>query len=101
MSISAMQSADGTTLTIKMVEKFDFNVHVQLRATYRGEGKRFSGYVVDLQDTTYMDSSALGMLLQLKEFAGGGAQSVRIRNAGTNIKGILQIANFQKLMTIE
>jgi HptB-dependent secretion and biofilm anti anti-sigma factor len=101
MAISAMQSLDGTTLTIKMAEKFDFNVHAQLRAAYRGEGKRFTGYVVDLQDTTYMDSSALGMLLQIKEFAGGSAQSVRIRNAGTSIKDILEIANFQKLMTIE
>jgi len=101
MPVSALQSPDGATLTIRISERFDFNVHAQLRAAYRGEGKRYAGYVVDLKETTYMDSSALGMLLQIKEYAGGGAQSIRIKNAGAGIKDILRIANFEKLMTIE
>lgn len=76
MAVTAMQSPDGATLTIKISDRFDFNVHAQLRAAYRSDGKRYTGYVVDLKDTTYMDSSALGMLLQIKEYAGAAwAQS--------------------------
>jgi len=101
MAVTAMQSPDGATLTIKISDRFDFNVHAQLRAAYRSDGKRYAGYVVDLKDTTYMDSSALGMLLQIKEYAGGGEGAIRIRNAGVGIKDILRIANFEKLMTIE
>lgn len=101
MSVHALPSGDGKMLTISISERFDFNVHAQLRAAYRNAEKRYAGYVIDLKDTTYMDSSALGMLLQIKEHAGGGAQSVRIRNAAPGIRDILRVANFDKLMTIE
>ena len=88
-------------MTIRMADRFDFNVQSALRAAYRNESKRFGSYVIDLRDTNYMDSSALGMLLQIKEFAGGTAPTVRIKNAKPAIKDILRIANFEKLMTIE
>ena len=48
-----------------------------------------------------MDSSALGMLLQLKEHAGGAKSAVHIRNAKPAIKDILSVANFHQLMTID
>ena len=101
MSVTASESQDGSTLTIRMTDRFDFNVHSALRAAYRNDSKRFGSYVIDLRDTNYIDSSALGMLLQIKEFAGGAAPAVRIKNAEPVIKDILRIANFEKLMTIE
>lgn len=100
MSLTSNPSADGNTLTIRMPDRFDFNVYSALRTAYR-DTKQFAAYIIDMAETTYMDSSALGMLLQIKEFAGGGAPSVRIRNAKPGIKDILRIANFEKLMTIE
>ena len=57
--------------------------------------------MLDLRETNYMDSSALGMLLQLKEHAGGSKSAVQIRNAKPAIKEILSVANFQQLMTID
>jgi anti-anti-sigma factor len=48
-----------------------------------------------------MDSSALGMLLQLREHAGGSNQSVLIRNCNPEIAEILRISNFNKLFTME
>lgn len=101
MAVSSLPSGDGNTLTIKISEKFDFNAHSQLRAAYRDSGKRYAGYIVDLRDTSYMDSSALGMLLQLKEYAGGSSTAIRIRNAPGSIRDILRVANFEKLMVIE
>jgi anti-anti-sigma factor len=101
VSVHSSPSSDGAVLTINISERFDFNVHAQLRAAYRNTEKRYTEYVIDLRDTIYMDSSALGMLLQIKEHAGGSAQSVRIRNAAPGIKDILRVANFDKLMTIE
>lgn len=101
MPVSASPSADGSTLTIKVSDRFDFNLHTQLRGAYSGAGAPFQQYVIDLRDTTYMDSSALGMLLQLREFAGGGARAVHIKNAKPAIREILAVANFQQLMTID
>ena len=48
-----------------------------------------------------MDSSALGMLLQLKEHAGGSQRSLQIKNANPAIKDILGVANFDQLMQID
>ncbi len=101
MSIAASPSADGKTLTIKIDERFDFTAHSALRAAYANNQPRFESYVLDLRDTQYMDSSALGMLLQMREHAGGARTAIRIRNAKPAIKEILSVANFQQLMTID
>jgi len=101
MAISTTPSADGKTLTIRISDRFDFNAHTALRAAYANANPRYHSYVLDLRETSYMDSSALGMLLQLKEYAGGAKSSVHIRNAKPAIKDILSVANFQQLMTID
>jgi anti-anti-sigma factor len=100
MSVSARASDDGTAMTISVSGRFDFNVHRDLRQAYEGAGRRFNTYVVDLARTSYVDSSALGMLLQLREYAGNSAQGVRIINASPALLQILKVANFDKLMTV-
>jgi len=101
MSIAASPSADGKTLTIKINERFDFTAHSALRAAYASNQPRYECYVLDLRDTQYMDSSALGMLLQMREHAGGARSAIRIKNAKPAIREILSVANFQQLMTID
>lgn len=101
MGISAMPSGDGKTLTIKISDRFDFNLHSELRRLYYQPDKRYQSYIVDLKDTTYMDSSALGMLLQLRDFAGGRREAVRVTRAQAAIKEILAVANFHQLMTVD
>ncbi len=101
MSVTANSSADGRTLTIKITDRFDFNLHGDLRRCYQNEDQSFEEFVVDLADTTYMDSSALGMLLQLRDHAGGSREAVRIVHAQPSIRDILAVANFNQLMTIE
>lgn len=101
MTVTASPSADGKTLTIKINDRFDFKVHGELRQAYQQDDRRYQTYIVDLQETAYMDSSALGMLLQIKDYAGGSKQSVRITHAQPAIRDILAVANFNQLMTID
>lgn len=101
MSISTQTSDDGHTLTIRVQDRFDFNLHRELRQAYEAAGKRFGHYVLDLRGTTYMDSAALSMLLQLREHAGGKRQTVHLANAQPVIRDILAVANFDQLFTIE
>jgi len=101
VSITASASVDGKTLHIRMGQRFDFSAHSALRAAYAGDRPRFDTYIIDLRETTYMDSSALGMLLQLKEFAGGSTRSLQIKNANDSIREILSVANFDQLMQID
>ncbi len=100
MSVSAQSIGDGKTMRIQISERFDFNIHKDLRNAYKDNPSDYN-YIVDLKNASYMDSSALGMLLQLREHAGGSKDAVTISNADTNIKEILKIANFDKLMMVE
>jgi anti-anti-sigma factor len=56
--------------------------------------------VVDFGQTEYIDSTGLGMLLKLREFAGGQQSRVHLIKCSPQVKSILSIANFQSLLTI-
>jgi len=47
-----------------------------------------------------MDSSALGMLLMMREYLGGNDASISITNCSSDIKNILTVANFQGLFNM-
>ena len=53
-----------------------------------------------MKDTTYMDSSALGMLLLLRDHAGGDTAEVQVVNSNSDVRKILGISNFDKLFDI-
>ncbi len=99
MSIETMVSDDGSSLNIKVNGRFDFNDHQDFRAAYECVQKDAS-FTLDMADTEYMDSSALGMLLMLREHAGGEGANIRITNCRDELKNVLTIANFQKLFDI-
>ena len=61
----------------------------------RGE----KGFVVDLKNAEYMDSSAMGMLLQLRDY-GAKDQSMQLVNGNDGVREIPRIANFDKLFKI-
>jgi anti-anti-sigma factor len=97
MSISTNTAGNETTITIN--GRFDFSLHKQFRDAYRDQASGMS-YVVDMSGTDYMDSSALGMLLLLREHAGGDAAKISITGTKPDIRKILTISNFDKLFTI-
>ena len=100
MAISTQLSADGQELTIAIQGLFDFGAHQEFRDAYErveGTPKR---YQVDLQGTTYLDSSALGMLLLLRDHAGGDHAQIRLLNCNGDVRKILAISNFEQLFQI-
>ncbi|NQD58450.1 STAS domain-containing protein, partial [Pseudomonas sp. CM25] len=70
MAVDTDISPDGKKLTIKIKGRFDFGKHQEFRKAYERISKPDS-VVVDLSDATYIDSSALGMLLMLRDHVGG------------------------------
>ena len=101
MPLTTSTSSDGKTVTIRITGRFDFQIHREFRDAYRTAGNPAAQYVIDLNGTDYMDSSALGMLLLLREHAGGDKADVSIVNCGPEIKQILTISNFQQLFDIQ
>ena len=98
MAITSNASSDGTEFTIKIDGRFDFGVQKDFRSCY--EGVTAKKYIIDMGSTDYMDSSALGMLLMMREHAGGADANITLKNCTSDIKAILSVANFQSLFTI-
>ncbi len=100
MSIRTAYEDSGQSLVLHVQGFFDFSLHKDFRQSYKGvEGVK--RYVIDLAETEYMDSSALGMLLLLREFAADQGAEVVLRNCSREVRKILEIANFQRLFRIE
>jgi len=56
--------------------------------------------VIDFGEVDYLDSSALGMLLLLREKADGASKRVVLAGLQGTVKQVLEIANFGKLFSI-
>ena len=83
---------------IKVTGRFDFESHEDFsKALSAANCENYSRFVVDLGSVEDLDSSALGMLLLLREPAGGDKSDIRIVNCKNEILELLKIANFQQL----
>ena len=100
MAISTTREDEGQALVLHVQGFFDFSLHKDFRQAYKNE-EGVRRYVIDLAGTEYMDSSALGMLLLLREFASERGAEVILRNCSREVRKILEIANFQRLFHIE
>lgn len=100
MTITSTMSDDKKSLTIEVEGRFDFNALQDFRKAYESHGKA-DAYVIDLAKADYLDSSALGMLLALRDFAGGDDAQIKITNAVPDVKKILIITKLDELFSIE
>ncbi|MBE0439842.1 MAG: STAS domain-containing protein [Gammaproteobacteria bacterium] len=97
MSIST--EIKDNNLIIKIKGRFDFKAQAEFRGAYE-KAQPSAKFVVDLSQTDYMDSSALGMLLLLHDYAGGDKSQIEIVKCSEDVKAIFAISNFQKLFKI-
>jgi len=100
MAINSTIADGGKKVTISVSGKFDFQLYDEFRNSYDETNGNGVHYVVDLSATEYLDSSALGMLLLLREHAGGESSKVDIVNTSVDVKKILDVANFGKLFKV-
>jgi len=101
MAITTDVTDSGNQLTIRIQGRFDFSAHQEFRSAYEAIDKSPEAYCVDMNETTYLDSSALGMLLLLRDHAGGDTSKIEIVNCSPDVKKILTISNFEQLFTIQ
>ena len=101
MGVQSEIDSSGKELTIKVDGRFDFSAHQEFRDAYESIPSDVNNYVVDLSSTSYLDSSALGMLLLLRDHAGGDNAHIKITKCNDDVKKILTISNFEQLFTIQ
>lgn len=101
MGVQSNIDSSGKELTVKVEGRFDFSAHQEFRDAYEGISSDINSYVVDLGNTSYLDSSALGMLLLLRDHAGGDNANIKIIKCNEDVRKILTISNFEQLFTIQ
>ena len=101
MRISIVVS--GNVATIDMNGRFDFNVQREFKDAYDPQlnNAAVGEIEVNLAGVEYLDSSALGMLLMLRERSAAAGKSLKLCKPTPGVAQILEIANFAKLFTIE
>lgn len=99
MTVTSERSPDGRQVTLLVEGRFDFASHQAFRAAYQNHPADLD-YVVDLRGTHYLDSSALGMLLLLRDHAGGEKAVVKLVNCTPDVIKILTISNFSRLFQV-
>jgi anti-anti-sigma factor len=98
---SVRVNVEKETVTIKIQGRFDFNLVQAFRDSYMNEENRAKHYVVDLSEVGYIDSSALGMMLNMKKFLEASNGAIRIANCQPNLKKIFTIAHFDRMFKLD
>ncbi len=92
----------GTTASLVLDGLFDFSTHRDFRQACDEilACELVQDVLVDFRNVEYLDSSALGMLLLLKEKAGSGGRTLALVNCQEPVRQVLDIACFGKIFTI-
>ncbi|WP_341678891.1 STAS domain-containing protein [Niveibacterium sp. SC-1] len=87
---------------MKLAGRFDFNSHREYRDALNNliALDDTEVYVVDLASVNYLDSSALGMLLLLRDKARQAGKEVSLSGVQGSVREVLEIANFGKMFSI-
>jgi anti-anti-sigma factor len=100
--MQASVHTDGAKAAIKLAGRFDFNTHRDFHNICDPliANREVREIAIDFDEVDYLDSSALGMLLMLRDKVGGAGKDVVLTGVRGNVKQVLDIANFGKLFKI-
>lgn len=100
MSINIQTS--GTTARITISDRFDSSFYSEFKQAYAPllENQTIQLIEVDVSALQYMDSGALGMLMQLNERAKNARKVLTLIGVPGRVADILKTAHADKLFTI-
>lgn len=96
------QRLNNDVAVLALTGRFDFNAHREFREGYESLMQKpgIRALEIDMGGVDYLDSSALGMLLLLKDSAASRNIKLQITRTSGTVRQILEIANFNKLFSI-
>jgi len=94
---------EGNIGRLVLVGQFDFNMHKDFRQTSQEllDHPAVMQILVDFDQVPFLDSSALGMLLLLKERATLQKKTLALVNCHDTVQQVLEIACFNKMFDIQ
>lgn len=95
-------SAISNTATIFLRGHFAFGAHRDFKAAYINQlsNSKIGNIVVDLSAVEYLDSSALGMLLVLRDHVQAASKSLTLSKPSAIAARTFDIAGFNRMFTI-
>lgn len=102
MAMQINTSTSGDKAVIRLAGRFDFNDHRTFKVNYEPLLllEAVKTVEIDMEDIEYLDSSALGMMMLLRERSIAVGKTVVLCKPNSTVAQILDIANFSKLFTI-
>ncbi len=100
MAVQSVPSEEGKLLTIQIQGRFDFSSLQVFRNVYEMAHVKPQSYIIDMKECDYIDSSALGMLLSLRDYAGGDDSKIKIMNCTNDVRKILLITKLDELFDV-
>ena len=100
MTIQKRYSENDSVVTIAVSGNFDFQNLIEFRESYTEGVTKGNNFIINLSETTSIDSSVLGMLLNMKRDLGKLDGEIKIVRCNQNVKNVLQISNFYKKFNI-
>lgn len=93
----------GEVGCIILFGKFDFSVQDNFRQIIDevAGNKKIKSIKVDMANVTFMDSSAISLLLLLNERSAAEGRSVTLINCRGSIREIFAIGGFDRILTIQ
>lgn len=100
MTISVQLS--GNKAQIHISGRFDSSVYKDFKQSYTPliGNAAITGIEVDISGVEYLDSAALGMLMQLNESTRNAKKSITLISVPGRVADVLKIASADKLFTI-
>ena len=97
-----LHRAASAETVIEVEQTFDFHALDKFKACYeQANYQGIDALVLDFSKTLYMDSCALGMLLNVHAFAKNRNMTLRLRGANEQMQDIFRISKFDRLFIIE
>ena len=100
MGIQTQLKDNGNILVINISGRFDFNRLIDFRQSYSTDESSPSHYIIDMKSASTIDSSALGMLLNMQRTLEKAEGEIKIVNCNSDIRKIFQISRFDKIFEI-
>jgi anti-anti-sigma factor len=99
MNISVTEGSTNTTVALK--GRFDFQAHQEFRRTVEGLLRSgHSALTLDLSEVSFIDSSALGMLLLTRESCEKAGGAVVLDRPQEYVEKVLRLCHFDQLFQV-
>ena len=100
MSIERIASINGNEVTLEIKGNFDATIYDDFKMAFSDTLGTVKTYEVDLSGVTYMDSTALGFLIMLRDHAGSIHANIKVCNPSEYARNKLKKALFHNIFEI-